>query len=137
MDVYHKVLLNLYNVTGGKDSQSVDLKDLVKNQGFLGNYGDIFQMLSGQGWIAETPKANYVRITHWGVKEVKKATDEVAPFAAQNAKKDAAQLISEAKLFLIMLEEFASDTSVENLRQVEKKLTEINAAIGKLKSGIE
>jgi hypothetical protein len=136
MDVYHKVLLNLYNVTGGKDSQSVDLKDLVKGQGFLGNYGDIFQMLSGQGWIAETPKANYVRITHWGVKEVKKATD-VTPFAAQNAKKEAAQLISDAKLFLIMLEEFASDTSVENLKQVEKKLTEINAAIGNLKSGIE
>lgn len=136
MDVYHKVLLNLYNVTGGKDSQSVDLKDLVKSQGFLGNYSDIFQMLSGQGWIAETPKANYVRITHWGVKEVKKSAD-VAPFAAQNAKKDAAQLISDAKLFLIMLEEFALDTSVENLRQAEKKLAEINAAIGKLKSGIE
>lgn len=136
MDVYHKVLLNLYNVTGGKDSLSIDLKELVKNQGFLGNYGDIFQMLSGQGWIAETPKANYVKITHWGVKEIKKTSND-QPFAAHAAKKEATQLVSDVKLLLIMLEEFASNTSVENLAQVEKKLSEINAAIGNLKSSIE
>ena len=136
MDVYHKVLLNLYNVTGGKDSLTVDLKELVKNQGFLGNYGDIFQMLSGQGWIAETPKANFVRITHWGVKEIKKSADD-QPVVAHVTKKEATQLVSDVKLLLIMLEEFASDASVENLMQVEKKLTEINVAVGKLKSSIE
>ncbi len=136
MDVYHKVLLNLYNVTGGKDSQTVDLKDLVKSHGFLGNYNDIFQMLSGQGWIAETPKANYVKITHWGVKEVKKS-DNDEPFAAQTAKKEMVRVVSDTKLFLIMLEEFASDMSKENFGQIEKKLNEIIAAISKLKSGIE
>jgi hypothetical protein len=68
MDVYQKVLLKLYQVTVGKNSQSIDLKDLVKSQGFLGSYNDIFKMLNEQGWIAETQKANYVRITHWGVK---------------------------------------------------------------------
>jgi hypothetical protein len=135
MDVYHKVLNKLYEVTGGKDSQTVDLKDLVKGQGFLGNYNDIFQMLNGQGWIAETPKLNYVKITHWGVKEAKKSENS-APDNSQNVKKDATRLIAETKQFLIMLEEFASNASEENYAQIQKKLSEINSAIGKLKSGI-
>lgn len=134
MDVYHKVLYKLYDVTGGKDSLTIDLKDLVKGQGFLGNYDDIYQMLSGQGWIAETPKTNYVRLTHWGVKEIKKTVSDT-PFAAQNAKREAARLISDTKLLIIMLEEFAAETSEANFEQVEKKINEIMAAIGKLKPG--
>ncbi len=133
MDVYHKVLLKLYETTGGKDSHTVDFKDLVKSQGFLGNYSDIFQMLSGQGWIAETPKANFVHITHWGVGEAKKSAS-VAPDASQAIKREATRLIGETKQLLIMLEEFSSDVSPENFGQIEKKLNEINAAIGKLKS---
>lgn len=136
MDVYHKVLLKLYETTGGKDSHTVDFKDLVKSQGFLGNYNDIFQMLSGQGWIAETPKSNFVHITHWGVSEAKKSGNHT-PDVSQVEKKDATRLVAETKQFLIMLEEFASDVSQENFRQVEKKLDEINVAIGKLKSGIK
>ena len=132
MAVYHKVLLNLYNITGGKDSLTVDLKELVKNQGFLGNYNDIFQRLSGQGWIAETSKANYVRITHWGVKEVKNTSDD-EPFVIKTDEKETAHLISDTKLFLIMLEEFASDASKESYEQAEKKLSEITAAMVKLK----
>ena len=136
MDVYHKVLLKLYQVTGGKDSATIDLKDLVKQLGFLGNYNDILQMLSGQGWIVETPKLNYVKITHWGVKEVNNS-DNGQPDAAQAVKKETAKLIGETKLFLIMLEEFISDASKENLGQIEKIANEINAAIGKLKSSIQ
>jgi len=136
MDVYHKVLQKLFEVTGGKDSQTVDLKELVKGQGFLGNYNDIFQMLSTQGWIAETPKANYVRITHWGVKETKK-TQSGAPDAAQIAKKEATRLIADTRQLVILLEEFSADISVSNLAQAEKKLDEIKAAIGRLKTGIE
>lgn len=135
MDVYHKVLLKLYQVTGGKDSQTVDLKDLVKGQGFLGNYDDIFQMLSGQGWIAETPKLNYVKITHWGVKEASNSGN-AAPDSAQIVKKEAIRLINETKQLLIMLEEFAEDSSKENLAQVEKRLNDLTAAIGKLKFSI-
>jgi hypothetical protein len=140
MDVYHKVLCKLYEVTGGKDSQTVDLKDLVKGQGFLGNYNDIFQMLNGQGWIVETPKLNYVKITHWGVKEAKKADNSDAgnPQAdnQQTVKKESARLIADTKQLLIKLEEFASDASEENYAQVVKKLSEINSAIGSLKSSI-
>lgn len=136
MDVYHKVLAKLYQVTGGKDSATVDLKDLVKSLGFLGNYDDIFQMLSGQGWIAETPKLNFVRMTHWGVKEANNAGGG-QPDAEQAVKKEAAKIAAEAKQFLIMLEEFAADPSKENFGQVEKRSNEINQAIGKLKSSIQ
>ena len=136
MDVYHKVLLKLYEVTGGKDSVTTDLKDLVKNQGFLGNYNDILQMLSGQGWIAETPKLNFVKITHWGVKEVKKSGG-AQPDKSQIIKKEAARIAWETQQVLIMLDEFSSSTSEESFRQLEKKISEINAAIGKLKTSIE
>lgn len=135
MDVYHKVLLKLYQVTGGKDSQTVDLKDLVKTLGFLGNYNDISQMLSGQGWIAETPKLNFVKITHWGVKEISKAAGN-EPDAAQLLKKEAASLIADTKQLLILLEEFASDTSKENFSQIEKKINAVNSAVNKLRENI-
>jgi len=140
MDVYHKVLLKLYQTTGGKDSQTVDLKDLVKNLGFLGNYNDISQMLSGQGWIAETPKLNYVRITHWGVNEVKKEvkkSESDEPDATQIVKKATTNLIADTKQFVISLEEFASDASKENFAQIERKLNDINAAISKLRANIK
>lgn len=136
MNVYHKVLLKLYEVTDGKDSVTTDLKDLVKGQGFLGNYDDIFQMLSGQGWIAETPKLNFVKITHWGVKEVKKTGGD-QPDKAQVLKKEAGRITAETKMFLILLEEFSSNISEENFRQLEKKINEINAAISNLKKSIE
>ena len=137
MDVYHKVLSKLYQVTGGKDSATVDLKDLVKGMGFLGNYEDIFQMLNGQGWIVETPKLHFVKISHWGVKEAGKSAEGSQPDAGQAIKKEATKLISETKLFLIMLEEFASDASAENFGQIEKKSTEIYQTVGRLKSSIQ
>ena len=135
MDVYHKVLFKLYQVTDGKDSLAIDLKDLVKNLGFLGSYNDILQQLSGQGWVAETPKMNYVRITHWGVNEIKNSATS-QPDNSLVIKKEANRLTAETKQFLIMLEEFASDTSKEKFAQVEKKLNDLTAAIGKLKSNI-
>jgi len=134
MDVYHKVLVKLYEVTGGKDTQAVDFKELVKAQGFHGNFDDIFQMLSGQGWIAETPKANYVKMTHWGVKEAQKsASGATDADDSQELRKTANRLIKDTKDFLIMLEEFASDSSKEKFRQVEKKFGELNSSIAALK----
>ncbi len=137
MDVYHKVLVKLYDATGGRDSQAVDFKELVKGLGFLGNYEDVTQNLSSQGWIAETTKANFVKITHWGVKEAQKSlagdggVDELAQL-----KKSATRLKEETKQFLIMVEEFAGDVAKEKFAQVEKKLGEINAAISKIKSDL-
>ncbi len=137
MDVYHKVLVKLYELTGGKDTQAVDFKELVKAQGFHGNYHDIFQMLNGQGWIAETPKANYVKMTHWGVKEARKSTSgTIDADGSQELKKTANRLIKDTKEFLILLEEFASDASKEKFGQVEKKFGELNSSITALKENV-
>ena len=59
MDVYQKVLVKLYEVTGGKDTQTVDLKELVKELGFLGSYPDIFSMLSRSGLDCRNPPCRY------------------------------------------------------------------------------
>jgi hypothetical protein len=138
MDVYHKVLVKLYEVTGGRDTQTVDFKELVKSQGFLGNFNDIFEKLNNQGWITETPKANYVKITHWGVKEARKSVSgTVDADDSKELKKSASRLASDTKQFLIMVEEFAASASKEKFEQVEKKFKEINSAIENLKESIQ
>lgn len=135
LDLYHKVLAKLYEVTEGKESQIVDLKDMVKTQGFLGSYHDIFQFLSIQGWIMETSKADYVKITHWGVKEAK-ITQSGLPDAPQEFKNDVDKLVKNIKDFLITAEEFAAETSEESLRFLENQVDEIKSAINRLKENI-
>ena len=138
MDAYHKALVKLYDATGGRDTLAVDFKELVKSLGFLGNYDDVTQNLSGQGWIAETNKADYVKITHWGVKEAQKALsgDGGEVDETLELRKSANRLKDETKQFLIMLEEFAGEPSKEKFGQVEKKFGELNAAIAKIKESL-
>jgi hypothetical protein len=139
MDVYHKVLVKLYEVTGGKDSEAVEFKDLVKNMGFLGGYPDIFKELSRQGWIAETRRPDVVMITHWGVKEAKKsgAIKEDVSERMQTVTRETNRLISNAKDFSIILGEFSSDSSKEKLKSLEKKFDELKDGIDKIKENIE
>ena len=139
MDVYHKVLVKLYEMTGGRYTQAVDFKDLVRSQGFHGNYEDIFQKLSVQGWIAETPKANFVKITHWGVKEAQKASSGTVESASADSKelrRAATELIGDTREFLIILEEFTRNLSEENFKQAERKFGELNSAFLKIKQSI-
>jgi phage anti-repressor protein len=135
MDVYHRVLTRLYEVTDGKDSKAVDLKDLVKSLGFLGNYPDIFERLSAAGWIAEDKKADFVRITHWGVSEVKKSP-AAANQSNNNLKSDADKAIAEAKALGLLLEIFANDASKANLTPVERKIDNLKAVIDRIKSNL-
>ncbi|HEX9960330.1 MAG TPA: hypothetical protein VGB00_05330 [Pyrinomonadaceae bacterium] len=134
MDVYHRVLSRLYEVTDGKDTKAVDLKDLVKSLGFLGNYPDIFERLSGAGWIAEDKKADYVRITHWGVLEVKKSP--VASQSNSNLKSDANKALAEIRELSLLMEIFANDTSKDNLAAVERKIDNLKAVINQIKSNL-
>jgi hypothetical protein len=136
MDVYHRVLARLYEVTGGKDSKTVDFKDLVKSLGFLGNYPDIFERLSGSGWIAEDKKADFVRITHWGVLEVKKSPAAVNS-PGGNLKTDASKAIAEAKELGLLLEIFAGDASKDNLAAVERKIDNLQTVINQIKSKLD
>ncbi|CAN5234186.1 hypothetical protein BH10ACI1_BH10ACI1_20720 [soil metagenome] len=137
MDVYHKVLVKLYEETGGRDSLAIDFRELVKSLGFLGNYDEVTQNLSGQGWIAETNKANYVKITHWGVKEAQKAeSGDLGTDDTRELKKAANRLKNETKLLLIILEEFATILSTEKLAEIEAKFKEINSLISEIKESL-
>ena len=135
MDVYHKILVKLYDATGGKGSKSVDFIDLVKAEGFYPSYQDIFKQSSQAGWIAEAGRNDVVKITHWGIKEAKKSKSG-APDSSRALGKDANRLRANVKELLVMTEEFSSDISEENLKQVEKKFGEIKKAIEKLKADI-
>ena len=135
MDVYHKVLVKLYEVTGGKETETVDLKELVKGVGFLSSYPDILQQLSRQSWIAETARRDVVRITHWGVKEAKKA-DSGGPDAGYALSKETNRLVADARELVVLLEQFSSEPSTDHAVKAEKKLDELISAIRKLKENI-
>lgn len=136
MDVYHKVLIKLYEATGGKDSEKVDLKELVKKEGFLPSYPDIFQHLSRQSWIAETPRPDVVRITHWGAKEAQKSQDPDAA-GSQDVKKEVNRVISETRELIIFLEELLNEPSRESVGKAEKRLDAVNSSFQNLKASID
>jgi hypothetical protein len=136
MDVYHKVLVKLYEVTGGRDSEKVDLKELVRKEGFLPSYSDIFQHLSRQSWIAETPRPDIVRITHWGAKEAKKS-QSAGGESNQAVKKEINRLISDVRELIVFLEELAGEPSKETALKAEKKLNLIVSSLQNLKESLE
>jgi len=135
MDVYHKVLIKLYELTGGRESETVDLKELVKKEGYLPSYPQIKEHLSSQSWITETSRVDAVKITHWGVKEAKNSQGGAGD-DSQAVRKEITRTIGDARELLIFLEELANDVSKENISKAEKKLGEINTAIQKLKSSV-
>ena len=135
MDVYHRVLTKLFEETGGSDSKSVDFADLVKRMKFHANYASIFKELSVQGWIVETGKVNWVRLTHWGIEEAKKSPTNEAG-GVQEAKKDFNKLLSEARELVGLIESLTNDANKENFSILEKKISRINAMIVDLKSKI-
>ncbi len=135
MDLYHKVLLKIYEATGGRDSLAVNLKEIVKDEGFFGSYQDIFQQLSRQGWIAETRRADEVKLTHWGIKEIKNTTEEGKPASdIERAKqKQAEKFLADAKNLSIIAEELKSNISENNIGKAGKKLKELNEILSSLK----
>ena len=135
MDVYHRVLVKLYEITGGRESEAVDLKELVKKEGYLGSYPQIKEHLSSQSWITETSRLDSVKITHWGVKEAKNSETSGGD-DLNAARKEINRTISDTRELIIFLEELANNISQENISKAEKKLGEINTAIQKLKSSV-
>lgn len=136
MDVYHKVLIKLYQETNGSEAHLVYFVDLVKKLGFTGSYDDIFRTLSLQGWIAESGKDNWVKITHWGVKEAEKSISGEGE-SEQEVKKEIVRIISETRDFINLLDTLAADMSKENFARAEKKVSELKEAIDNLKSEIK
>ena len=134
MDVYHKVLVRLFEETGGNDSKSVDFADLVKKLGFHANYGSIFKEMSVQGWIVETGKVDWVRLTHWGIEEAKKSQKGEIAGGDQEAKKAATRLLAETRELAGLLENLTADATKDNFSAVEKKFSQLNSLINDLRS---
>lgn len=133
MDVYHRVLVKLFEETGGSDSKAVDFGDLVKRMKFHANYTNIFKELSVQGWIVETGKVDWVRLTHWGIEEAKKSRTDGA-VGNQETKKEFNKLLSEARELVGLVETLSNDGTKDNLSVVERKSSQINAIIAEIKS---
>ncbi len=134
MDVYHQVLAKLFEETGGSDSKAVDFADLVKKLGFHANYNPIFKELSVNGWIVETSKADWVKITHWGIGEVKKSQSGLTGGDAQDLKKDANRLLAESRELVALAENLAGEATKDNFSKFDKKFSQINSLINELKS---
>lgn len=128
MDIYQQVIVKLYELTGGRESLAVDLKDLVKKLGFYGHYSSIFERLSQEGWVAEDRKADFVKITHWGIAAAKKAQPSEGDSDKPSTSAKAAVCENLAKEFATLIGNFAKDASAENLKKAQNKFVEMETA---------
>ncbi len=135
MDVYHKILIKIYEESGGKETVNVDLVDLLKREGFFPSLNVIATQLSDEGWITETSHKHIVRLTHWGRSEAKRSMSD-QPDKGQEAAKDAQKLVSLTKEFLVMVEEIAGKPTADKVQPIEDKLAMIGPALKRLKDNL-
>ena len=135
MDVYHKILTRIYEVTGGKDTVEVDLNDLLKQEGFYSNIDNISQHLTTESWVAETPRPRVVKITHWGAAEAKRVLTNT-PDVKRELSKDANRLLGEGRELLIMLEEFAADPGGPKFDAIQKKFDALAPILTRIKDKV-
>jgi hypothetical protein len=132
MDTFHKILVRIYEISGGRDSQDVDFVDLVKTEGYMPSLENIKNHLSTESWITDSNKPGHVRITHWGAAEAKKSLASPAKTEA-GIDRVTARLGNAAKDFSILVEEFIAKPSAQTLKPVQEKLTELDGLLGKVK----
>ena len=135
MDVYHKILTRIYEVTQGKDTVEVDLNDLLKQEGFYSNIDNISQHLTTESWVAETPRPRVVKITHWGAAEAKRVLTNT-PDIKREVSKNANRLLGEARELIIMLEEFAEAPTPEHFRTIEKRFEDLEGIMTRLRENM-
>ncbi len=135
MDVYHKILTKIYEVTDGKDTVEVDLNDLLKQEGFFSNIENISQHLLTESWVAETPRPLVVKITHWGAAEAKRVISNT-PDVQHELSKDANRLLGESRELIIMLEEFAVSPNGKNFKTIERKFDDLDSIMGRIRLNV-
>jgi pantothenate kinase-related protein Tda10 len=138
MDTYQKVLVKLFEETGGRETRQVDFASMLKKMGFYTAFNDILMRLNREGWITDAPTTNYVYITHWGAMEAKKALrNEIKPETSNEAiKKEVNRAVASSKELVITLEEFSNEISKENYTNAEKKFDELATILGEIKSNL-
>ncbi|HXF43698.1 MAG TPA: hypothetical protein VNK26_08150, partial [Pyrinomonadaceae bacterium] len=106
MDVFHKVLVKIYEEAGGKETEDVDLTSLLKREGFYSNIDTITKQLEDEGWVTQTARQYVVRITHWGRKEAQRVLSD-SPDKANERERELSRMVNEAKETLIAIEELS------------------------------
>lgn len=124
MNVFHKVLTKIYEMTDGKDTVDVDMVELTKREGFYSNLDNISKQLQDEGWIAEAGRKNIIRITHWGATEAKRVLS-ASPDKVNELSKESNRLLNDGKEYSIMLEEFNAGPDLEKLTRIEKRIAEM------------
>lgn len=136
MDVFHKVLARIYKDTGGKETVKVDMGEILKQEGFFPSRDEISSHMFKEGWITEGEKRYTVFLTHWGVAEAKKTLKNV-PDNSRALEKDTNQLISSAKEFVVVAEEFAGNPTKAGMKLVEKHFGGIGSLTERIKSALD
>lgn len=124
MNVFHKVLLKVHEISGGKENADVDLIDLLKKEGFYSNIDNIAKQLQDEGWVTETSRRYTVRITHWGNSEAKRVLSD-SPDKVNEREKESSRLLNQGREMLILLEEFAAGPTTAKLDNIAKHLSAI------------
>lgn len=125
MNVFQKVLLKVFEITGGKDNVDVDFADLLKKEGFYSNIEGISGQLQDEGWITEAGRKHVIRITHWGAMEAKRIHGGSGTTDGDGLEKEAKVLLSEGKRLVNLLEEFSSKSDSKRLDAVDKGLSSL------------
>jgi hypothetical protein len=133
MDVYHKVLAKLYELSEGRETVDLDLSDITKQLGYFPSRDQIAAQMMQDGWVTETARKYVVRITHWGVAEAKK-TAKNAGKDSDAAKKNATRLVSNIRELLVAAELFADKLTADELKLAEKHSAEVAALIKTIRS---
>ncbi len=134
MDAFNKVLVKLYEITGGRDSVEVDLAELLKAEGFFPSLEEIKGHMSRESWITETSIPNVVRMTHWGVGAAKKAGTQQAGGGSRLVERETNQLLAESRELGVIIEEFRASPTSERLKAIENKFAKIQESTSKLKT---
>jgi len=125
MDAYHKILVRIFEVTGGKETVDVDLVELTKKEGYFPSIDDISDRLKGESWVTES-RPNTVRITHWGVAEAKRA-GTMRPDASRSIERDSKRMLAEARELCVLIEEFLADPTKVRFAPISEKLEMMEA----------
>lgn len=133
MDAFHRILVRIYEITGGRENYDVDFVELLKAEGFYPSLESIKSHMSTESWITDSPRPGSIRITHWGIAEAKKTLAD--PQAAEaGIDRTTARLSLVTRDFSIVVEEFISKPSKKSLQSVQDRLSEIESLVSKIKT---
>lgn len=137
MDVYHQVLVKLYEATEGKSNKAVNLLDLAKSIGLHGNYDNILEHLNVEGWIAESVKANFVVITPNGVREARKIQSGAgsASTTRQEIVRDCNRAVHLANELAALLAAQAQNPNGD-FAEATKKMIELQTSVAQIKTSL-